>query len=420
MLWFWYVLVAEILLGGNGHFIEFFGIALRTWIVGIFLLVFFFDAFRKKHFSLFRLPRPLTLPLIGIGSAVILAMITGFVNGHDSRAIIQDSIPFAFLLLLFPAREFVTKDRFPFYQKLTRAYLLLAAIFSLVSLFLFSSGITMLQDPYYKWFRDTAGGKITDVGNHFFRIVLPEHILLVPIMLFLVASIMKKRSVHILSDRIQWVHFAIAVIPFALNLSRTYFLAFFIGLFFLFSRERWKIWLIVSAGSILLALSIFSVLHLAASRGQSFGFELLTGRFSSIASPDTERSAATRKTLLPPIWKEIKKHPMIGSGLGATISFTDPISKENITTRHFDWGYLEIWTELGLLGLLSYLSLIIYLFFHTTGSTRASVAALAFMNVTTPALFHVFGVVILVYLLATHVSNARSALPPHIAAPDPE
>lgn len=386
MMLFWYLLVAELFLGGNGHYIEMFGLALRTWILLVFLVFFFF----QKNFRVSKTP----VPIIAIGLAVCIGVATGLFNGHDPRFIIQDAIPFAFFLLLFPAREFVTPDRYPTYQKLIKAYLVLAAAMSLTTLFLFSSGISVLQDPYYKWFRDVAGGKITDVGNHFFRIVLPEHLLLAPALLFLTALLIR----HPKQKKI-WLWFTLAALPFMLNLSRAYILAYLIGLGFLFSKQQWKQWLSVSVASIAMLLIVFSSLHVVASRGTSLGFELLGPRFASIANPDNERSAATRKTLLPPIWEEIKKHPVLGSGLGATISFVDPVSKEIVTTRQFDWGYLEIWTELGLLGLVSYLSLIIYLLFHTTCPARATAVALAFVGLTTPALFHVFGVVIFVFLL---------------------
>lgn len=405
MLWFWYLLVAELLLGGNGHYIEIFAIALRTWILLIFFILWLIHATRKGlfHYHLSSIPRQ----IFAIGIAVCMNIAMGLRNAHDPRAIVQDAIPFAFFLLLFPAREFVTSDRYPIYQKLIKAHLGLASVVSLMTLFLFSSGISVLQDPSYKWFRDVQAGKITDVGNHFFRIVLPEHLLLVPILLFLLSSIIHGRE-----KMKQWVWLGVAMIPFMVNLSRTYFFSFFIGLLCLFSRGQWKRWLVVSIGSVFLALSLFSVLHLAASRGQSLGFELLTRRFASIAMPETERSAATRKTLLPPIWEKIKKHPVVGSGLGATLSFVDPVSKKTVITRHFDWGYLELWAELGIIGLLSYISLIIYLISHTTGPVRASVAALAFMGITTPVLFHVFGIVLLVFFITmSRAVSYATALP---------
>lgn len=396
---FFLVLVGELLLGGNGHLVELFNIALRTWLLMIFLFIWSIDVVWKKRWSIFHIPSILTVIFSFLGVSIILGMTQGFKNGHNLRALIQDAIPFAFFLLFFPAREYLTKNRYAICQTFVKLFLALSTILSLGTLLLFSSGISVLQGPYYHWFRDVLGGKITDMGIGFFRIVLPEHLLLVPIMLFLIASIIRGREPfkQRLLTYMPW--FVVASVPFIVNLSRTYLLGFIVGLIFLFTKTRWKEWLIVSGGSIVLMFLLFSIIHFAASRGTSFGSEFLTGRISSIATPDIERSAATRRVLLGPIWQEIKKLPVLGSGLGTNISFVDPVSNEPVTTRQFDWGYLEIWTELGLIGLFSYFSLITYIILHTTGAVRASTVALAVMNITTPVLFHVFGVALLVFFL---------------------
>ena len=86
-----------------------------------------------------------------------------------------------------------------------------------------------------------------------------------------------------------------------------------------------------------------------------------------------------------------------------------------MTTNQFDWGYLEIWTELGLLGIIATLSLIVYLLFNLSsralveGSVlRAATLALAFMQITTQAIWHVFGILLLVYALSTIAGDVKS------------
>lgn len=79
------------------------------------------------------------------------------------------------------------------------------------------------------------------------------------------------------------------------------------------------------------------------------------------------------------------------------------------TTRHFDWGYLELWTELGILGIISYVLFIILTLKKLSpkmSQTKplasglwAGTAALLVMNITSPILFHVLGVSYLVFVV---------------------
>lgn len=391
-----FLLAAELILGGSGRLMEFFGLGIRTWLLIVFLTVWSISVFRAKNFSVLQIPYGMTMILGALALSVAIGTLNGFLRGHDARAIIQDAIPFFYFLLLFPARQFLTPDRFPAYKRLIQAHLILAAAISAVTLFLFSAGFAVLHGPYYRWFRDVLAGKITDLGTGFFRIALPEHLLLVPILLFFIASIIRGEKTA--SGSWGWV--ALGFVPLVTDLSRTYALAFLLALPFLFVHQlRWR-WVIASGGSIFLALALFFGIHFLASRGESIGFELIAGRAASIAAPETELSATTRKILLGPIWKQIRQHPILGNGLGATVTFPHPVSGAPTITRHFDWGYLEIWSELGLSGLFSYLSLLAYLLFHARGSSRAGIVAIGAMNGTAPILFHVFGICLLVFFLS--------------------
>ena len=91
---------------------------------------------------------------------------------------------------------------------------------------------------------------------------------------------------------------------------------------------------------------------------------------------------------------------------------------ETITTPHFDWGYLEMWAELGVIGALALLGL--YIFTATLLIKKiktapdwhdfdvgllAGIVALLVMNITLPALFHVFGILFLVFVLTVAVKQ---------------
>src|SRR3989338_1057148 len=96
--WAWYALIGEMLLGGNGHFFELFGLALRTWIVYIFLLLWFVEILRERSWKeRLYLQRPLAIILGLLGFSVFLGMVFGTVHSHDMRVVIQDAIHYSFL-----------------------------------------------------------------------------------------------------------------------------------------------------------------------------------------------------------------------------------------------------------------------------------------------------------------------------------
>jgi O-antigen ligase len=158
-------------------------------------------------------------------------------------------------------------------------------------------------------------------------------------------------------------------------------------------------------------IAIFVTTHTLASRGHSLGLEIFGLRLQSIASPQIEDSSLSRLLLLPKILEKIKTKPIIGQGLGDTVTVYSPVFDTTITTSHFDWGYLEIWAEMGLYGLLSwavFITYLFYLFLKNKNDKNISVAILLsflVINITGPALFHVFGILLLIFLYNKKIIN---------------
>ncbi len=98
----WAILLGEFILGGNGHLFELFGLALRTWLVGIFLLLWFWRD-RKKILPLSEQFKPLWIPLVLLALSVAGGIGFGLLYHHPLQWIVQDATPFIFILLLFPA-----------------------------------------------------------------------------------------------------------------------------------------------------------------------------------------------------------------------------------------------------------------------------------------------------------------------------
>ena len=286
---------------------------------------------------------------------VLFAAGNGLAHEHLTKYIIADIMPFVFFLLLFPstylfedikAQEFLTR--------LLSVFVIGTAIFSLFTFTMFSTGISELQDPFYKWYRDVDAGKITDIGSNFYRVVEPGHLLVVPLILLITSLLMRDEKHNKMWRILRWFLILILV----LNLSRGYFLALIVGLLVLKYKHHWHKWLRESLAVILLVGIIFSGICLIASQGKTMGWEQFGIRLTSLVKPRIEVSSATRMITLPVIWGVIAKQPILGVGLGNSITFYNPITYQTQTAPHSDWGYLDMWAELGLLGALAFVGLI--------------------------------------------------------------
>ena len=272
----------------------------------------------------------------------------------------------------------------------------------------YAGHIGFIHDAYYSWFRDVAMGKITDMGNGFFRIVTPEHLLIVPSVL-LISSLLMKKEKH----NIWWyVFLSVGISILVLDLSRTYMIALAIGMVVLKYKHHALKWLQVTLLSAGIFIGLFVSINALSSGFQSSGLELLSTRFASISNPTIETSTYTRLALLEPIGNLISLHPLLGSGIGAQISFFAPTTYQYITTAQFDWGYLELIAELGMIGFLALLAVLILTLFELIMKIQslsdyhdfyvgllAGLIAFLMMTVTSPALFHVFGVFYLTLVL---------------------
>ncbi|MDP2693013.1 MAG: O-antigen ligase family protein [bacterium] len=407
--WACVLLIGEFLLDGAGHFLEFFGLSLRTMLFGTFFSLWFVQTAFNSRPELTDFPKKLTTILSILLFFILVSFSLGIINGHGIKPVIQDLIPFSFYVLIFPGYHLLkNRKNQEFLVRALIAFLISSTIFAFFTFIIFSTGAEYLQSPYYKWFRDVAMGKITNMGFGFWRIVLPEHLLFVPLTLLTTSLLMRNERHH----KLWWVMLTLAILILILNFSRIYILALIIGLIVLKYKHNVKNWLLVSTKFLAIFLVLFVSVSLFASGGTSSGLELLGLRASSVYQPDIETSSLTRMMLLKPISELIQANPILGSGLGATITFIEPIHYEVITTSNFDWGYLELWAELGLFGLITFMTLIFYIIISLIQKIRlspdyhdfyvgllAGVIAMLFMNLTSPILFHIVGVIFLVAVI---------------------
>lgn len=399
----WYIVAGEIILGGSGGYFKLGFISLRTALLLVSTSIFLIQKIHKQKKEFFIGLKPEHYLIFSLITAAGLASLRGLYLGHAHGAVFSDFIPYLFLLYYFPLSELWLSDDFREFGKLTIfTFIIGNAIMILLTQIGLSSGTLTLQDNYYHWYRDVALGKITYLDLNFYRLVLNEHLLAVPLSLYFLGKIIK--------GKINWfnvVSLISLIIVLANSLTRIYLLAFVVGILVLFSIKRWKTWLIASIGTSLVFMTIFTLIHLGASRGQSLGWEFFGIRLQSITAPQIEDSSLSRLLLLPKILEKIKLHPILGDGFGDSVSIFSPVFKTNITTYSFDWGYLEIWAEMGIYGLIIWGLFIGYIFYsiiknkHKYNKHIYASILIAFLviNITSPALFHVFGMLLFITLL---------------------
>lgn len=410
--WAMLLVISEILLGGSGQYFQMADLSLRTLFIVFFFFLWFSHNWGQEMLKarLAQLPPKLTILLLLFITSLLASIFIAINYNHAVKAVIQDLVSFLFLVLLYPASHLLSDQKSQEYLiRLLAVFIMGTAIFSTLTFVLFSAGVSVLQDPFYLWFRWVDAGKITDLGNHFFRIVEASHLLIVPLILLITSLLMRDEKHNKMWRIFRWL----AILILVLNLSRGYFLALLVGLLILKYKHKFRKWFFESFKTCFWVVFIFTVVSLMASGGKTMGWEQLGVRVQSLVKPTLEISAATRMMKLSIILEQITAHPIFGTGLGSTITFYNSLTTITETTSNYDWGYLEMWAEMGVFGAL----LLIALYVYTAGllikkiktipdwhdfdvGLLAGIVAFLIMNITIAALFHVFGIFFLVFALS--------------------
>lgn len=415
----WTILITELLLNGVGHFLEFQGLIIRTWLLGILAIVWLIQKIKNKKIEI-KLPKPILMGLSISGIIIILSILLGIIHGHGLKLVLQDAILYFFLLLFLPALEQEDKINKIFFINLIKTFIIGTTIFSIISFIIYSSHLGNLPDFYYHWFRNIASGKITDLGNNFFRIVLPEQLFIIPLILIFAAQL-----IHDTKNKLYWSLLITLLFILNLNFSRIYFLALAIGSLILIYKNSFKSWFRTMFIIGILTITIFLSLNLVASRFTSLGLEMWGIKISAVKAPETDLSGAIRIAMLPDIFNTIKTHPYFGSGLATVVSYPDPLTHEIVSRTQFDWGYFEMVAELGFIGTLIFIGtigIILYYLIRLTYSKNqrtknpflqgllAGAVSLFVINITTPALFQGFGILYFVFILVMIKSYQNTQL----------
>jgi hypothetical protein len=367
--------------------------------------------------------------------------IRGYLNGQELGSLFLDANSYLYFALIFPTYSVINsykktnKDAGDDFSRALSAgsQILLGAVvwISLKSLFLlyiFSHNLYATMDVLYQWVRDTKVGEITEMSEGSYRIFFQSHVFVIIgffVLLFFLnklfftsekdfkSLIKEKKGLLTAVIFLLSLLFSVVIIGF----SRSFWVGFAAGLivcfFLIFKQYGWKR-MFISAVAVLLSATISLGLI---SGIVNFPYPEPGGRFnvarsaSDRAKQAKEGGAAvsSRWALLPKLWNDIKGDPVLGKGFGATITYTssDPRVLERTadgkyTTFAFEWGWLDIWLKMGLLGLICYLAIMVKMLWDGyflnsknkwfVDGIIVGIIILAAINFFTPFLNHPLGI----------------------------
>ncbi len=426
-------LVSELLIGSMGHsfFINLDGgqlplrIAIWGAFMGVFAIKFLIQSSRQgknssyiQNLKSFSEKRSFFILAI----FVAIALVGGLIRGHALGIIFSDFNAWLFFLLIIPAvaiyggRE---EEKFVRLKTIFLAGVFWMSLKTLVFLYIFTHDAAIAPE-IYNWLRRTLNGEMTPTNAGWPRIFIQGQIYSGSAFFlcfwasqanFKIKDIFKR--INILPLLAAGLFLSTLIISFSRSFWAGLIAAIIFSLVLVWSFYSFKkmivagVWLISS-----LSLS-FAIIYAVAAFPYIYKTNFRAS-FLDRVSNSNEAAVASRWSLLPVLMAEIKKEPILGQGYGATVTYksSDPrVLQSNptgiYTTYAFEWGYLELWLKLGLLGLAAYLWLLyrlirggVVLGFKNNRAAFFGLAAglifLAVTNIFTPYLNHPLGIGIIV------------------------
>src|SRR3989344_1089580 len=367
------IALIELFIGSKGYLFSFdIGETVISIRIALFLVIMAVWLLRKifsKKVSGFRFQvSSFSFWFLFLFAALAIGLIQAIILRNNYGNIFFDFNAFLFFAYLFPLVEILReKINWERLGKAAIASVSWVAIKTFIIFYVFAHGMWPYTPMVYKWIRDTGVGEITKMDQGFYRIFFQGQIYELFALIIFLAIVNGQR----LKVKGYWLLGAGLAAVVILSFSRSFWVGGSAGLFALFFllifvlKAKWRsvgisaayLAVVFLAGFIL----IFALMNIPPRKGKP-------ASLSSLVSERATTQEAARQSLmelLKPLWKGILKHPIIGSGFGATITYNskDPRILQNnptgeFTTFAFEWGYLDLWYKMGILGTLAYLGLI--------------------------------------------------------------
>lgn len=301
---------------------------------------------------------------------LVLAAFVGLIIGvlsRDPSAVFSDGNAYLYLLYLLPilSISWTHTHRHELLQILTAGALWVAGL-SFVLLFIFSHfGEGILQVTYY-FFRDLRVAEITALEGGAYRIFLQSQVftILFGWILLAMTSVAQKKG---------WI-ISLGTVVFAvvlLALSRSFWVGLFVAVVFLLVllyrsvKPSFKtVARFTGFGFLTVVLSILLLVSIALFPfpGKGLTGASLVDSLKDRTTDSQDVGISSRWNLLTPMLNEIFESPLLGHGFGKSVTFEtdDPRAREinpdgTWTTVAMEWGWLELWLKMGVLGPIGFL-----------------------------------------------------------------
>lgn len=433
-----YIALAELIGTSHGHLLSLGEISLRMAVFIVVMLAWLTHLARGERPQL---KASIMRPYILLFATVALGFFTGL-SGRPFNSIadvVSDGNGYIYLLYILPMLT-VSWDALKkrtLLQVFAGATTFVAAL-TLVILYLFTHMSEPIQRVLYAFFRDARVAELTRVVGDIFRVFLQAQFFVMAGALVLIAA-----AVWLWQNRRDQQVIAYGLIIFAstliISLSRSFWIGFVaggatlfiavytthsrlikLGIKTLVLRLLAGFYLIISAVALLWLVLAFPFPPGANVSG--FG-DLLSER----ALDGSDAAISSRWNLLPAMMDVIAEHPIIGSGFGTIVAFEsdDPRVREIYPdglwrTYAFEWGWLDAWLKMGLLGPIALIwlgvtvSLGLIRGFNTAHGWLqvglfASLVALFVTHVFSPYLNHPIGLGFIIFLTPFLIEKTKQA-----------
>ncbi len=358
------VVFTEVFIGSLGHLflIDMSGrpLPLRIFLFGVVMagsLVWFV---RNKKLTIYHwqaFQHLWWVPAWGV--AAIYGVARAIIQHNDPARIFDDANQWLFLFV-FLFIPFIYNDRY-FPQSLSRLFraaVLAVSLLSLILLYVFThESALQIAISVYRWARDTRISEVTLLSSTSTRVFIQSQLFLLIGWIALLERWARGTTVSWRGQILLWL----ITSSLFLSFSRSYWLAMGVGvcilivyLFFNDGITSLKRLFVGLLGAIVGAfVVIIIVAYLPFPRPGAFS----VGDALSNRTDFNESAVGSRWNLLPPLWNAVRRHPILGSGFGATVTYEsrDPrilaaSPTGTYTTHAFEWGLLDFWYKFGIIG----------------------------------------------------------------------
>jgi len=426
------IVLAELFIGSMGRL---FVLELGAWQLSLrialwavimlvftckFLIAFFKNGRNNSYLASLKNFKPLKY-FICLAIFIAIGLINAYLRGNNPSLIFSDFNAWLYFSLLLPTVFVYSTSDDSVIKNLKNVFL--AAVIWLglktfLLLYVFTHSLSFSSEIYF-WLRKTLVGEMTATLSGWPRIFIQGQIFAALGLFLAFWQNFKINKKQYLIKLVNLLFAAICAGVLLISFSRSFWLALILTLLFLLIVSwrvySWKEMLKSGAWLIVVFVLSFSLLYLTTifpyPRSGSFNADFISR--ANIGNSG-EAAISSRWSLLPVLTKEIFKEPLLGQGYGATLTYVsnDPRVLEKdpsglYTTYAFEWGYFDTWLKIGLLGLLAYLVLIIYLLKNSLVlayknnnvilyGLAAGLGFIAITNFFTPYLNHPLGIGVII------------------------